>query len=95
MNSDEDFACKFATSMQRVRDDPKYSAGRDHLEQMAFRSLIIDHFKVLKEMVTTIVRGSSQPHLVQQSDYLQSNDQIERAQFEISTILKNLNDYPT
>lgn len=81
--------------MQRVRDDPEYSVGRDHLEQMAFRSLIIDHFKVLKEMATTIVRGNSQPQLVQNLDYLQSNDQIERAQFEISTILKNLNDYPT
>lgn len=62
---------------------------------MLRKSLVMDCFKVLKKMESSLV-VLSQPQLIASlEECVRSNMMIDRAQSEISNILKNLNDFPT
>ena len=76
--SDDVAAVKFASIMRRTWHDES-SQAPDQETKMLRKALVVDVFKVLKEMATSLVQ-MSQPHLIASfEECMQSNMMIERA----------------
>jgi hypothetical protein len=81
---------KFALIMRRAWDNKE--TDPEQQTRMLLKSLIIDVFKVLKDMASRLVQP---PLEAVKQEPASDPELVEKAHYEITNILKDLTDYPT